>query len=420
MAMRSVGSPSALPGQLAVLGRHLWYGADPAVRFHVGRRPDDPAHRVVETYWVLPSAARARMLLPDAERPATIGAITNYRRLRNAPNRAARDALAALSRAGAPLSPVRLCLTVPTDAPGATASLPTDRIARELGERPLRASVGVRDAANGKATLQLVHVDGSPAGYAKVGWNPVTDHYVRTEAAALASLERSGRVRAPRVIAECDYAGHPVVVTEPLPAGVRAVLGSVAPPTSEEIFALCPVVRVDRIAATAQAGALQRRLAHHNDPLVVEVARQARTLLDGLLALRQSIPVTERWHGDLTPWNTARDDDGTLWVWDWESSEPDAAAGLDALHWSYSAHRRRARSVSDVDLAACTAEAGPHLAAAGLPRRTWGVIAQLYVATVAERSCALASAAGTWRHAWITPTKLASLMVEAREMARWP
>ena len=65
----------------------------------------------------------------------------------------------------------------------------------------------------------------------------------------------------------------------------------------------------------------------------------AHALLDALAGATDTLPVTSRWHGDLTWWNRARDDAGQLWVWDWESSEEDAVAGLDALHWAFSARR---------------------------------------------------------------------------------
>ncbi|UMG91345.1 hypothetical protein [Nocardioides sp. TF02-7] len=154
---------------------------------------------MAERYAVVPSVRQPRMLLP-AEAVAARGSALNYRSLRGPRERAVRAVLGAAARAGLPTAAAQLQVLVPDDRPHAAASLPLAAIARELGGGPLRASIGVRTGANRKATLQLVHADGTPAGYAKIGWNRTSDDYVRTESAALAELAAAGTgsVRTPR------------------------------------------------------------------------------------------------------------------------------------------------------------------------------------------------------------------------------
>jgi hypothetical protein len=125
-----------------------------------------------------------------------------------------------------------------------------------------------------------------------------------------------------------------------------------------------------------------------------------------------SLPVTGRWHGDLTPWNCARDGDGRLWCWDWEGSETDAVAGLDALHWALSVRRERAGGPEGVLLADCLGDALPYLRALGLSSDAGRLVAAVYVVTVAERAVGLAARAG-WEHAWISPQQLTELLTQA-------
>jgi hypothetical protein len=63
-----------------------------------------------------------------------------------------------------------------------------------------------------------------------------------------------------------------------------------------------------------------------DDPLAAVVAHVAQR--HGATELRFGT-----WHGDFTPWNMARLEDG-IFVWDWERSGP-APVGLDLLHFLF-------------------------------------------------------------------------------------
>jgi len=407
-----------LPRPLAALSRQLWFAVDPAIQFRLrtlrSMGNDDVA--VLERYWLLPTPSRARMLLPASSPDVTAGSARNYRRIRAPRERAARAAVGALSGSSVPIGARVLQIEVPKERSDASSTLPIRAIAAALGRDGIQAAVGIRTGANAKATLQLVDSSGAPVGYAKLGWNSVTDEYVRTETAALSAVGHGKAIAsAPGVLATFEYAGHPVVVTQPLPADVRFVKGHVAPPTSAEMYALCPIVRRGSPASTHQFKGLHTRLRDLTNPMVSEPVGWALNLLKTVAEVDDRLPVTSRWHGDFTPWNCARDGRGVLWVWDWETSASDALAGLDALHWAYSEQRQRGVDLAEITVAHCLDSASQHLIAAGVPRSQWRTLAQVYVATVIERACGLALANQGWDRVWISADQLTTLAQQVAE-----
>ncbi|UMG91344.1 hypothetical protein [Nocardioides sp. TF02-7] len=214
-------------------------------------------------------------------------------------------------------------------------------------------------------------------------------------------------------------------MTEPLPPSVRAVRpGTGDDPTSVELHDLAPVVRTGSVADIGQVRTLRARLAGLTElagltgpagDAVAEPAAWAVRLLDRASRDAPRLTVAARWHGDLAPWNTARDATGTLWVWDWESCEPDAPAGLDALHWAFSVHRETA-GPGGIRLADCLTDAAPHLTALGAARRTWPALLRIYLAVTIERACGLAAADGGWQRLWIQPDQLYALTGQADDL----
>lgn len=368
--------------------------------------------RDAERYWLLPGAQQPRLLVPVAPARVQQAALTHYRGLRRLPANAARVGLGTLARVGAPLSRHQLVVQVRSEADA--AGLPLASIAAELGHERLHATFGVRTGANRKTTMQLLDGDARSVGYAKLGWNSTADEYVTTETHALRQVGgQPGLLRAPRLLAAFRQGGRPVLVVEPLPDDVRAVRGEQSAPSSAELFALCPVERMARPGATIQLRALARRLdVLCADPTTREVAERAITVLRRLEADQVPVPVQARWHGDLTPWNCAREAEGQLWAWDWESSEPDVVAGLDAVHWEFSV-RREAVPVDQISLADCVGRARRHLAAAGHTRAGHGVVGAVHALTVTERAATLAAREGTWQRVWITPLRIGRLLDEA-------
>lgn len=403
---------------LEMLAEQLWLpGVQDDVRLLTDPAPEalrDPGWVTREQYEVIGGLRRPRLMLPVGPARVRHAALTQYRGLRPRTANAVRALLGAASSTGVPLARTRLAVQVRA---GSAAELPLDALARELGSGPLHATFGVRTGANRKATLQLLSSDGTPLGYAKLGWRQTADEYVRCEAAALAAVGgREASMRAPALLASLEQGGRPVVVVAPLPTTVRGVRGDVAAPSARELFALAPVARVERPSSTAHLTALAQRLddlrgAEH-PPAVAALLSGATALLRRILDDEREIPVQARWHGDLTPWNCAREPGGQLWAWDWESSETDVVAGLDAVHWHFSVLRESGRLAS-LSLAECLVAARPHLHAAGTPTSAHGLVGAVYLLTVVERAATLARREGGWERVWITPQRLAELTAEA-------
>jgi hypothetical protein len=176
---------------------------------------------------------------------------------------------------------------------------------------------------------------------------------------------------------------------------------------------------VTRLAAPRETSHLQQ-LVDRLTRLPVDTTTSADRVLDRadhlarrVLARDDVLPVAQRWHGDFAPWNRARAGSGQLWVWDWENSEADALAGLDALHWAVSESRPPTGRATSVDLPRSLESASRHLSAAGVPRSGHGLVAAVYALTVLERALDLASRSGGWDTLWITPAMLRTLVEQA-------
>jgi len=292
-------------------------------------------------------------------------------------------------------------------------------LSTRLGHPRLFASVGIRPGANGKATLQLLTADGAPAGFAKFAWSPSTSLFVRNEAAVLARLHGGGgRVRVPALLAEGTWHDNPFLVSAPLPLDSRGARAEGARLGVAELAELCPLQGRGAVGDTDHFRRLAgRTLGLTTSPLTRELAESALALLGRVEGHTEALPVATHWHGDLTPWNTARDADGLLWCWDWESSEADAVAGLDALHWMWSIRRERGDTVDGSLLSSALEASAGHLRGLGVPRGSWATLAVLYALTVVERACSLARDAGGWDRLWITPAQLHDIMGACRSLA---
>lgn len=371
-------------------------------------RPD-PVWEVSRQFWVTPTARAPKMLVSNSARRATSRSLTAYRGLRATKPRLARSVMGVVAAANGPVGAD--VLTVErrrgTDDSGTEPLAQLERVM----DRPLAAVIGVRQGANAKATLQLFGVDGQPAGYAKVAWNALTRDYVTTEARALRALGgRAGSLRTPTVLADGDVADHPYLLTAPLPPTVR-MLNRTGDLSLEQLTGMFPVQRVDVIRGTQQFRALRARLpGHARAPSGGQPAEPARRLAETLHRADVRLPVAELWHGDLVPWNAARDAEGQTWVWDWESSEGDTVAGLDVLHWLLNSgpDRHAADLAGAVRSAAVSAAA--HLRALGMGPQQRDALLAVYALVLAERYWALAVANGGWHRHRRQPGEVLALL----------
>ncbi len=405
---------------LAHVVEQLWQPAIDTGRARVdlGRSTgsDEDDYLDVERYRVLPSVGRAGMLIPTGPREATVGALLNFRGLRRRVPNVQRSLLGAAARTGQlPFPIVRLRVRAGQPCP----ATPLAAVAVALGRQDLAASIGINTGANRKATLHVISSTGTPVGFAKFAWDPVSTASVRWEAAALRELGGGDQVaRAPALLAVGDYYGRPFMISAPLPLDSLGVRAGVSPPTARELYSLLPLARRDRLAATGQYAAVRDRL-HTLTPLGQDMDRvvaEARAVLDTLAEDQVEAVVQQRWHGDLAAWNTARSADGVLWLWDWESSETDAVAGLDAIHWHMSTRTETGRPWNGAALVEALELARPLITAAGTPRAAGAGIAALYAATIAERACTLAAGAGGWESGWLPPEGLLDMLVAARRL----
>lgn len=406
-------------GAVAHLVEQLWApvlaGGDLRIRVGGVGRGADVGWRDLERYQALPSIHGATMLLPAANRRVLAGSLLNFRGLRAAAPRLQRRLLGSAAATGLrlPFPTVRIQTRV---ADGRRPLLPTEQVAAELGITRVHASLGIRTAVNRKTTLQLVDDDGAPVGFAKFAWDPVSTTAVVREAAALEALAGgAGLVRAPRLLARPQWHEHPYLVSEPLPAGSRRPDPDVLP-SAQEFFALCPIERHGPVGSSGQFAALRQRLEDlHRAGVEPEIATATADLLATIAHV--DVPIAARWHADLTAWNCARDDEGRLWCWDWESSEPDAVAGLDAVHWAATSRTLRGRRYDGALLATASAQAAPILTAAGHSRTGGAVVAVLYTAALVERALGLIVNGG-WDQGWLRRDEAIALLAFAHDRTR--
>lgn len=413
---------TALPQPLTMVLEQLWQPAIQTgeVRVMLGKPLKNDGWYDAERYQVLPSAGRASLLIPAGPRAATTGSLLNYRGLRRNRTNAQRVVLGGLARSGAPLPFPRLTIRVSASDRGDGPRLPLAVVAHDLGVSEVFASIGVRTGADRKTTLQVVSGDGAPAGFAKFAWNSRSSLAVRHEAAALRATTQQSQARTPTLLAHGEYYGWPYIVTAPLPVRCKGLRGTVPAPTPAEIFSLLPIVRSDRIADTTQFRQVRERLVALCD--VGGEHRRAASAAGSLLELMNQedveIPVTVRWHGDFTPWNLARDHEGTLWCWDWELSQEDAVAGLDSIHWHATVAIEAGEWLDGTTLTRALRAAESTLVAAGVPRSQWAMVAGVYAATMVERACTLALGAGGWDLDWVTPAHLMDVLATAHRLVR--
>lgn len=391
--------------------------ADGSVRCQLKGSPE-PGWTTEESYLVAPSVAKASLLLPSSPQAALQGALLNYRGLRRRATNLQRTVLGVPGRVGLGLPFPSLVLQRQSEI--AAPVLPLAHVSAALGRGPLSAAIGIRTGANRKATLQLVGADGSPQGFAKFAWDPSSRDGILREGAALSALSREPvkqGASAPELLHQGEYFGWPFIVTAPMPLESRGVRADVPSPTAQELYSLTALVRRDGVATTQQFQALVRDVDRSSsDAAVTEIRQAAAELLAVIAETTLTLPVVDRWHGDLTPWNSARDGRGHLWCWDWESSEPDALAGMDAIHWHTSVAVEAGGRLDGNCLAHAVTSARPLLVAAGIPRDADAIIASVYAATMAERACALAEGAGGWESGWVLPTDLLDLLATARKI----
>ena len=227
---------------MELLVEQLWGPAMQTGDVRIGSGHPPAGWREHESYWTFPSASGARLFLPRGPRSVTRAAALNYHGLRRPLKNLGRQAIGAAARGGLPLGG-RLGVWVKDCNRDAATTLPLSVLADALHVPRLYASFGVRRGANRKATLHLLDTSGVPVGFAKFGWGPVTDRFVRAEAQALREVGgRRGPARAPALVSEVRppraLGGDHRAVADVCPRGTELRPGATNAPG-----ALCPDAR---------------------------------------------------------------------------------------------------------------------------------------------------------------------------------
>jgi hypothetical protein len=339
----AAGSLGALPTSgLEWACRLLGGGRDDVVVAR--RRRGIPAgFRPTEAYLVLPKATNPRLLVPLGAPKAAAAALA---RNHDATSRRSRLVKAALSigvrlRVAQRLLPDRVEIALSDRLPASErgAALLSEHLRDLFGRRDLAMAVILGPPRlNRKPVLQVLSSEGEVLGYVKAAWNDLTRSLVRNEAAVLGRLNDSPRNTfvAPRLLHHGPFGDLELIVASPLPNALRPEQSQVFDPplpVITEIARLGPVHAAPLADSDYWLG-VEKRLGARagflppgtDDPLKAVVAHVAARHGDTDLRFGT-------WHGDFTPWNMARLEDG-IFVWDWERSGP-APVGLDLLHFLF-------------------------------------------------------------------------------------
>jgi hypothetical protein len=320
----------------------------------------------VQRFTVLPGGAGRGFWVSPAPRRAAASALTSYNALRPARRRLARAVMGAGLRTGLAqraAGPAVELGVAPGVTPGQAADgVLTEHLAQHLGCGPLAFAVGGGSGPYRKPVLQAFRADGTPAGYAKIGWNDWSAAAVRTEAAALRRCAaHQGRLRVPAVLGHFTWHGMEVLITAPLPPGVRRPGPASKLPDEaliREISGLSGPPHRAALAGSEWWATLRARAS----AVAGGPGGPALQRICGQLEESAGHQVLEfgHWHGDLVPWNLARHG-GHVYAWDWETSATAAPAGFDAVHYHFQvAFVARARPLAAAAVAGLR-RAGPVL-----------------------------------------------------------
>jgi hypothetical protein len=313
----------------------LLFAGSPAVTWApAGQLP--AGYDRADQFAVLPGGGGRSFMVSLASRRGSSSALTSYNALRPARRRLARTGLGLALRSGLaqPLIATKIDIGLAADQPQQAATLLAAHLTGLLGGQPVVIAFGGGSGPYRKPVLQVFSAEGLPLGYVKIGWNAWTREAVRNEAAALsACASRPIALGVPAVLHYGSWQGLELMITAPLPEGVRRQ-GNALPP-ADVLREICGLsgTEVTELAASSWWADLQARIASGiTDPATrVRLARVS----DQLARRHGQLPLEfGRWHGDLVPWNLARLG-ARLYAWDWESSTASAPVGFDALHFCF-------------------------------------------------------------------------------------
>lgn len=312
---------------LAWVADVIWGGSE-GVEVCLGSAPHGRVP--IETYRVVPGRRAPRLLLPVDPRMAWAAA-RDGRATRSRRASSQRTLAGIAARAGR--LALRDKLTVHAE-PGAQARTLAAAMGEVVGAR-VGLAVNVRPPGPyRKPVAQVIDGGGRVLAYAKVAWNDLTDVNVKAEADALEAVGRSGAaVGVPSVKAMLSWKGRTVLLTDPMPAGLRRFHGMAPDPSVVAGIAAAGGVVEQSLGDGRVLERLRARLVGARGALPA-VAEATGQLLDALGTDAGVIVPTGRWHGDWSRWNLGTFGE-RLWAWDWEYSRTGVPLGLDLPHFHF-------------------------------------------------------------------------------------
>ena len=348
-----------------------------------------------EQFAVLPAGGGRSFMVSLAARPGTASALTSYNALRSGRTRFARRVLGLGLRTGLAQPLLRDKIDIGTASGAAPGQLAGELLSEHLQQLfrrgPVVVAFGGGSGPYRKPVLQVFSTNGTPLGYVKVGWNDWTRAAVRREAAALrACADHPMRIGVPELLGHSTWRGLDLLVTAPLPRGIRRLRAGRGLPAAglpdagllREISELSPRYSGELAASPWWLSVRSRIQAAGLDPAARSALNLAVERIDrthGHVALTFGA-----WHGDLVPWNLARCG-SRLYAWDWEYSTQDAPLGFDAVHYYFQV----AFVAGQCPLGEATGLAADRAAAAlralGVPEEAHRLVAVLHLLELAIR-----------------------------------
>jgi hypothetical protein len=366
----------------------LWSAGLKVVWTAAGRLP--AGYRPAERLLLLPSGPGRTFTLTVGPRRGMYGCVTAYGGLRPLRRRAARAAvgLGLLAGVGERIGAL-IEIGVPEAAPpSAQPHLLSSHLAQLFGERHVVVGCSAGFGPYRKPVLQVFDDSGRPLGYAKVGWNAWTREAVRREAEGLRRLAAQAGVETPlsvpSLVSQHSWNGLDLVVSAPLPRGVRRVADGSSLPSVAVLKCLAEASPVEArpLAASTWWCELRHRVGRlPADP----VQRQLTEILDLTEeGAGESELAFAMAHGDLSPWNLAVGG-GRTYAWDFESSSPSAPLGIDAIHFHFqSSFVAAGRDVADAATYARNRASGA-LSSLGVPPSRHALVSHLHLLDLAAR-----------------------------------
>jgi hypothetical protein len=304
----------------------LW--PDPAQISHPGRRSRSSGS---QTYVVIPSARKPKLLVPSRPRRVASAAIRNFKTASSPREQTMINALAVAARVGlGDALPDRIRIDY---EPGETSNGIDAALSGVLGEQ-VWVSLYISPArAVRKPLLQVIDAHGRTRAFAKLGIDEFTRTLVHDEATAVRFLAAQdwAVLRVPTVLHAGSWQGNELLVQSAFARGATPDVDSPELHVAmRELAAVCGLAsgRLGTSTYWAQlTGRISALKSSEHDPLLHRlVGAIERT--GGAVELDFGAS-----HGDWAPWNMTMAN-GRLLAWDWEKFESGVPVGLDAVHFT--------------------------------------------------------------------------------------